>query len=79
MKKLKIRHRREILPIGVIGLMLFVLLSGRQQCDFFRTKSFATPNEEFFKQNTESCFEPDSGTDKSNIKATAAFMIGLPF
>lgn len=79
MKTLKIRHQREIIPVVFIGLILFALLSGKQQNDLFPCENFATPSEELFRQDVKPCSEPDSGTDKSNMKATAAFMIGLPF
>ncbi|WP_010664788.1 hypothetical protein [Marinilabilia salmonicolor] len=79
MKTLRIRHKREIAPIVFIGLILFVSLSGKQHCDLFPCESIATQNEELFRQDVEPCSEPDSGTDKSNMKATSAFMIGLPF
>jgi hypothetical protein len=78
MKAFTTRTKRLILPTFFTGMILFFLLAGRQHPAELPCKSFTTPPNEYFKQDVEPCTEADSGTDKSGIRASSAFMIGLP-
>jgi hypothetical protein len=78
MKAITTRTKRIILPVFFTGIILFFLLAGRHHHTEMPCKSFTTPYKECFKQDVEPCTETDSGTEKSNIMATSAFMIGLP-
>ena len=78
MKAFTNRTKKIILPVISTGIILYFLFPGMQHQNAMPGKSLDTPPKEYFKQDVEPCTEPDSGTDNSNIGASAAFMIGLP-
>ncbi len=79
MKSLTKQKIRTIVPGMITGAMLIFLLTGQHHQRVMPCKNFNIPPQEFFKQDVESCTEPDSGTEKSNMETTtSAFMIGLP-
>lgn len=70
---------RKFFPVLVfIGIIFFVLQTGNQQRPLSRDTRIPMPPEECFERDVEQCSEPDSGTEKSTIGASAV-MIGLPF
>ena len=75
----KRRVKRSAPVLVFIGTIFLVLLiTGKQQRSLSRDTSLPTPPEECFERDVKQFSEPDSGTEKSNIGASAV-MIGLPF